>query len=349
MKSFLKFAGIVLVVAVAAFGVSLWVSHRNSATPTELPRFEAPQEHNISKTGPQKISADEASFPFLVAATGEIRYYHARSGDIRTVKLPSGAPTTVATIKPFATGITWSPDGNELIADYAIGRTYVNLKTGVSKKLDAKIVNPVFATATSDVAYVYFNDATGEGNISIADSQFKNFKNILKTRLKQWGLQWTTERRLSLVATSPITNLETLFLLDTQTKELTSLIDQQSDLDTRWSPDGKKLAYSRRTRQAKAKLFLMDADSTTEQPLDLAVAASRCAWSSDSAALFCANTDGSLVKLSAANPSQAPEKLLSADEMNFVDAQEMIYVNALQALVFKNLKDGRLYFVTIAQ
>ena len=225
MKSVLKFVGIILVVALVSFGVSVMVARSKKAT-VPLTRFEEPSEYRASDNRPVKLTGEEANFAFLMPDKTELRYYHARTGEIKKIDLVKrGSATVVATIKPRALSMTWAPDGSELIAEYSDQYLYANLSTGASKALGKNIFNPAFSKTSHDVAYVYFNDATGEGNISIADSQFKNYKNILKTRLKNWELQWNTERRLSLIATVAATKLESFFVLDTEKIGLIQLLD----------------------------------------------------------------------------------------------------------------------------
>ena len=348
MKSTLKFLALLIVVALISFGISIWISKKKNSADVAVPRFNEPTEYRANTKGSQKISTQEASFPFLVAAKNEVRYYSPRSGEIKAINVlkPTSA-TLVATIKPSATAVTWSPDGNEVIATYSTGKISTNLTGGTSTTLAKTIHNPQFSKISGDVAYVYFNDTSGEGNISVADSKFKAFKNILKTRLKNWEIQWNSERRLSLIATSPITSLQTLFTLDTKDQSLKNLIENQRDLKVLWSPDGTKVLLSRWTRQG-TKLFLLDPKSNAQQDLKLTGRADKCAWASDSAKLYCAiaeKGDDSFVKINTSDLET--EKIYDAVESGFVDARNMIYSAATQSLIFKNFKDGRLYTISL--
>lgn len=348
MKNTLKFLALLAVVALISFAISVFVSKKRNAA-TVIPRFNEPTEYKAAGKGSQRISSQEASFSFLVAAKNEIRYYSPRSGEIKAINLlkPTAA-ALIATIKPSATALTWSPDGNEVIATYSTGRIATNLATGASKTLAKTIYHPQFANASDDVAYVYFNDASGEGNISVGDAQFGAFKNILKTRLKDWEIQWNSERRLSLIATSPVTSLQTLFTLDTKDQSLTSLAENQRDLEVHWSPDGTKALISHWTRLG-TKLFLLNPLDQSQTDLKLTGSAGKCAWGSDNVVLYCASAgkDGdSFININTTDGTQG--KLYDAVSSGFVDAREMIYSAAAQSLIFKNFKDGRLYMLSIS-
>src|SRR3989344_4588657 len=256
MKKIFKYILILFVVAVISAGISILISkNKGAGTPDELAdnslvnRFEEPVEHSaFAGDRPVKLTTDEASFAVIAPGTN-LRYYHARSVDIKEIDLVKpGTATVVATIKPNALNIVWSSDGNQIIAQYATGYTSADLKTKTTKSIAKNIFFPAFSQNADNVAYVYFNDTTGEGNISIADAQFKNFKNLLKTRLKEWKLQWTDQRNLSLIADVASTKSNTLFVLDTDKGSFLQLLENQKDLQINWSPDGVTLLFSRRGR-----------------------------------------------------------------------------------------------------
>ena len=363
MKKFLKFAALILVVAGASFGISLWWSSRG--TSVVIDRFsEASAEHTpvAAAKGSIKLTSEEASFAFLIPSREEVRYYVGRTGEIKSIGLakPGSKAKLVATIKPRAIALTWSPDGTQVIATYGSDHITTNLATGTSQTLDRKITAPEFARNSNQVAYVYFDPTTTTGSIAVADAQFKNFKNILKTRLKNWELQWSNERRLSLIATAADTKLDTLFLLDVDHGTLEALLDSKTNLSTNWAPDGNRVLYSRQTRKG-LELFLFDIATHRNTQLNLPGVASKCAWTPDSQTLYCAipgkplkptdlnSSDDTFVRIDPAHLGKPPQTLSTAADASFVDAREMIYAPIQQSLIFKNFKDGRLYMLSLAQ
>ena len=144
-------------------------------------------------------------------------------------------------------------------------------------KLPNNVLSPAFSPYSNDVAYVYFDDETGQGNISVADSNFQSYKNLLKTRIKGWRIQWVNAHTLSLVATADSNNLDSLFLLDTKTSELTPVIQDKKDLRPLWSPDGTILLFSHRKGPLTELVWVKRADSTAGI-LPLEAPAFQCAW-----------------------------------------------------------------------
>ena len=349
MKKALKFFIFLVVVAIISLGASvLWSRKQDANTAPISERFNGTAEYTPAQKGSIALTTETASFPMLIESRQEIRYYHARTGEIKSVDLKKPTPAKlIAKIKPQATKISWSPDGTEIIATVGGVNTYVNLSTGTSKQLAKTIINPQFSRDSNQVAYVYFNDTTGVGTISIADSQFKNFKNIIKTRLKNWEIQWNGPRRLSLIATSAETTMDSLYSTDTSTGGLDLLLDSKSSIQTNWAPDGNSLLYSRKTRKV-IELFALELDSRQSVPLGLVGTANKCAWTSDSSTLYCAITkdkDDSFIKISASKV----ETIFSPVESGFMDARDLVYSTIRNALIFTNFKDGRLYELSLAQ
>jgi len=353
VKKILKFFALVAGVAIVAFAVSLLVSlpsdNSQKIDDSSLERFNEPVgEYSPQSRAPVKITPEEANFAFSMPNSTKIRYYHARSGGIKEVDIMDPkSPELIATIKPMASYITWSPNGSELIAQYGAEYRHINLKTGKDTKLAGNIFFPVFSKSSTDVAYLYFDDNAGEGDISVADSSFASFKNILKTRLKSWEIYWNSGRRLSLIATSASDNLASVFMLDIENKELSQLLENQRELRVLSSPDGSKILYSRKARTGIV-LSVLSVSENSRVDLKISTSSDKCAWSSDSTTIYCAvpsDKDDSFYKIPLS--TMEAQEILSADEAGFADAREMFYINALPALVFKNFKDGRLYLIQL--
>lgn len=368
MKKILKFALLIIIVAGASFGVSLWWSQRGQSV--VINRFSDANANTAnsltqvttSAQGSVKLTNDDASFPFFIPNRGEVRYYVSRTGEIKSLDLRklSAKAKVVATIKPRAIALTWSPDGTQVIATYGSDHIAINLTSGISRTLDRKISAPEFSRNSDQVAYAYFDPETAAGSIAIADTQFKDFKNILKTRLKNWELQWNNERRLSLIATTATTKLNTLFLLDIDHGALETLLDSKINLEANWAPNGNTLLYSRQTRRG-LELSLFSVATRHDTQLNFPGTASKCAWTPDSQTLYCAvpgkpmqlddlnSSDDTFVKIDVTHPEKSPETFFTAADASFVDAREMLYAPVQQALIFRNFKDGRLYMLSLAK
>ncbi len=355
MKSILKFLGLVLVVAGASFGISLLVSRKSGGSEVStaaVQRFSDSTNQPtavVTASGAQRISSEEIDSPFLLDTKQELRFYQPRTGELRSLKLSGGSISNlIATIKPFASRVAWSSDGNAVVAQYPTQTIYTDLTTGKTKMLAKQIIDPVFSKTSGDVAYLYFNDNSDEGAISVADRQFDNYKNILKTRLKSWELQWNADRRLSLIATTPGTNLQTLFVLGTDDQKLTSVLQNQKALRVTWSPSGQRFVASHAVRQGN-QLFVVDTKSLEQITLDIATTAADCAWSSE-VMLYCTTgeKESTFMKINLSADAVTPEQLLAPAEASFAKAQSLMYSPSLQALLFINAQDGKLYKASLS-
>ena len=356
MKNFLKFFLLLFAVAGISFGASLgftkWSDQRlsNDLQGSVLQRFNGTQEYQPAEKGSIKLTTEEASFPHVNSNQQEVRYYHSRTGQVKSVSLGTKQNVTlVATLKPRASDLTWSPDGTEVIASYGSELIYTNLADGTFAKLDPNITRPVFGKSSNSVAYLYFNKKTEEGNISVADSKFTTFKNLLKTRLSGWEIQWTNERKLSLLAITPAMRLTSLYLMDVTQEGLEVLIDSKSDVEINWSPNGQKLLYSRKAQNG-IELFVLDLPTRAEKRLNIISVASKCGWAPDSATLYCAvpekGSEDSIIKISVTGTQ---EKLFAPADIGYVNAHDITYLTAENSLLFKNFKDGRLYMLSLAK
>ena len=248
----------VLLVGVATF-LGVYVFLDRATLPTKdttaaigdsiINRFNEPESFTESSSrflsdGFNKISP-EGSFPVLMPNRDEVRYYNAQTGEIRSRSLTDLAPAkTLATIKPGAHFISWAADGNEFIAQYQKENTYYNIETQAQKKYPDLIRNPVFSPFDREIAYVYFDAKSGEGNISIADPLITSHKELLKTRTSEWKLTWIERRMLSLISPMTSSGPRTIGVLHTDTKQLDRITDVFGIIETRWSPDANFLMYS---------------------------------------------------------------------------------------------------------
>ena len=367
LKKLLKFFGLVVVVALASFGVSLLVSGRggdDTQTPItgfqeEPATFKAPSETETTR----KLTNEDASFPFLMPNGTELRYYHARSGEIKSLNLLKAeeSPSVIAAVRAQASRIVWANSGIAIIATYPNQIIATNLITKTSKVLDKSITGPIYSPDGTDAAYLYFEGTSEEGTISIADVQFENFKNVLKTRLKTWELQWPRNDLLSLVArTGESLEFGSLYTLEIQNKKFIQAIDLQKNLEVLWSPDSSHVLFSRETRRGM-EISLLDTATINITHLKISTRASKCVWKSDSTSLYCAlpdeplksenlnNSEDSFIEISLDSLDTKPQELISTVDAGLIDARNLIIAPALQSMIFRNFKDGRLYSVKLSQ
>ncbi|OGN29794.1 MAG: hypothetical protein A3A33_00675 [Candidatus Yanofskybacteria bacterium RIFCSPLOWO2_01_FULL_49_25] len=357
-KYFALFFGIIFVGLVAFLLVFLLPRGATSVTDQQAlidsairTRFSEPvaisAKNQTAQTGLEQISLGGGSFPKFISLRDEVRYYNSRTGEVRTRSLVGDKKNSVlATIKPNAYGISWSPDGTKLIAQYQAGSVYYNLATGASKKYDATIHNPVFSLTDDTIAYVHFDAKSGDGSVSIADPLMKSFKDILATRSPNWKISWIAPHLLELL--SPPGNAQTvrtIATLDTQTKWLDSIAQAYGPVDTVWSPSLGRLIYS---YQAGGKTIVYRVDRATGvgSELKIGIDASKCVWSSETE-LYCGipqNESGDVLSKISLETSPAVVTPLDVPRGTAAaNMAQMIWDDRHASLIYKDLKDGNLY------
>ncbi len=105
----------------------------------------------------------------------------------------------------------------------------------------------------------------------------------------EWNPQWVTSRIVALT-TKPSANVPGYaYTFDIQTKELSKVLGGIQGLTTLWSPDGKKVLYSK-TAAGGNNFVLSLYDTTTKKSTDLGINTlpEKCVWAGDAITLYCA-------------------------------------------------------------
>lgn len=317
-------------------------------------RFQGVQEKRVPPAGLFALSRDRASFPVLSADGSQVLYYNSDNGEIRAIatKDLSSSSTLVAKIQPSAIHISWAAN-KTLIATYLTGSIFYDLNSGSSKKLDQGVRSPVLNRAGDKLAYIYFDDQTGEGNISIADPSGEFYKVIMPTRSANWQIGWVGNNTLSLVR-PPIPENPTyaLLVLDTETKSLSAILDSKNNLEVVWSPDNQKIIYSYSTDPGQeSKLYFMNLSDREEVGLSAAVNASKCTWSIDNKTVYCATGD-SFVTIDTSATVPAPEAIpaLPSEIQNSAStATNLLLTSTEDYLIFRNSQNGKLYGLNLSK
>lgn len=309
-------------------------------------RFNQTEEKYVEPTGLFELTSGEASFPTVSVNSKEVWYYSARSGDIRSVSIqnPLAGSTLVAKIQPNAANISWAIN-KTLVANYATGAIYYDLNSNFSKKYDTKIKNPALSKTGDKLAYTYFNDATGEGDITVADPKLESSKNILPTRFAGWQIRWLGEDKLALVKPPTLENTQvSLFTLDTSEKTLQNILDFKNNLEVAWSSDGQKLLYSYiDPTNGQNGLYFMDLANKNEIPLNLNYTASKCAWSLNGKTAYCAGKDSFVSFDATSSVAVETNTVSSSQNADIGSATNLLLTSIENYLIFKNTKDGKLY------
>lgn len=312
-------------------------------------RFDKTEEKYAAPTGFFELTSGEASFANISAA-GEILYYTPKNGDVRSVSIkntPSG-PSLVAKIQPSASYISWGTN-KALVAGFSIGSIFYDPTSNFFKKYDPAIKNPVLNRAGDKIAYTYFNEESGEGNISIADPKIESYKNILPTRFSGWQIRWLDNDRLALMKPPTLENTQySLFVLNVESGSLQNVLDSKNNLELAWSGNGQKIVYSYIDPYTQEKgLYVMNLDSREEIKLAIAVDASKCVWSMDNKTAYCAGPK-SFVSVDASSPETPAKEIANPAGINpAANATNLLLTSIEDYLIFKNSKDGKLYGLSL--
>ena len=346
-------------IGLAVFLVGYLFSHKSDITDQQalinnslVERFNKTEEKYMEPVGLFELTPGEASFPTLSVNGNEVWYYNTRNGEIRSViiKNPLAGSTLIAKIQPNATHISWGAN-KTLTANYSTGAIYYDLGSNFSKKYEIKIKNPILDKTGAKIAYTHFNEAAGEGDISIADPKVESFKNILPTRFAGWQIRWLGNDKLGLIKPPTLENTQiSLFVLNTEEKTLQNILNFKNNLKIAWAPGGQKVIYSYiDPTTGQNGLFFMDLVVKKEVPLNLPYDASKCVWSLDNKTVYCAGKD-SLVFFDALaiepTPTQISERNL---DVQAASATNLFLTGTEDYLIFKNTKDGKLYGLSLNQ
>lgn len=312
-------------------------------------RFDQPEEKRAEPSGVFAISRDKASFATLTNGSKEIWYYNPANGEIRYVPTDNlaGGTKLVAKIQPGASHISWG-QSKTLVAQYTTGAIFFDLNSNYSKNYGSLIKNPSLNKTGDKIAYNYFNTESKEGNVSVADPRIEHFKNILPTRFESWQIGWLDNDTLTLIKPPTLDNLTaSLFVLNADSGGLQTILDSRKNLETAWSPSGGRILYSHYDISTEENgLFVMNLSDKQETPLGQTWDASRCTWSIDNKTVYCAIKDG-FYSLDTTSNKPTPKKVGSGTATDLAtsaaNASGLVLTSAEDYLIFKNLKDGKLY------
>ena len=306
-------------------------------------RFNETVEKYVEPTGIFELTSGTASFP-TVLSNGDVWYYTPANGEVRSVsvKNPNIGSSLIARIQPNASHISWGTD-KTLVANYPTGAIYYDFNSNLSKKYGTSIKNPVLFKSNDKIAYNNFDEAAGEGNITIGDPKQETLKNILPTRFAAWRIFWLNEENLALIKPPTLESTQiSLFILNIKEAALQNILNQKDNLQIAWSPDGQKFIYSYNDPYSeKGGLYLTDLSIKKETPLGLDFIASKCAWGLDNKTVYCVGTN-SVSYFDATNTAPEPAMIPNSQNIN-ATASDLLLTNTGDYLIFKNSKDGKLY------
>lgn len=149
-----------------------------SAIPTDLPK---------------KVSRGPVVFFDFKNGSGKAIFYEEFDSTVYEADLDGKNKKELARI-PNASGILFNPNGKGLIAEVpgkgSPTTAYFDLENNRKTELPKNIRSAAFSPDGEKLAYYFYDDKTGRGNISTAEPDGLNSGSIFLTRIKDLNLAW---------------------------------------------------------------------------------------------------------------------------------------------------------------
>lgn len=311
-----------------------------------ISRFVKPQETKAPYDLLDKLPSEKVSYPKLSLDGRSIIYYDASSGYLHKIELSEtgNKSSALQKIKPYLQNLSWSWDRKLLLAYDGADHTVYDLVESTGKEINHNILNPVFSAFGDKSAYLWHDPELNTSDISVADTKFEIFINLLSARDKNWKIAWAGKETLSLEYKNG--NSTSLFTLDTENQKLTRLIDSKEELKFKWSSSGSALLYSYRSAK-DVLLSYRDLVSEKEYQILQATPASKCTWSIDNTTFYCAINKGFNDGFFVFNTKNQSLKTLKTDTSIKTKAEDLFLSADEKYLFFRNSFDTALYRLKI--
>jgi len=289
-KLFFITLALLIVSGAALFVYNFFIQEQTA--PAEQNNQPSPENFDLK---PKIILRERVLAPTISQDNQTIKYYLATNGHVFVSDFDGQNLNEISTVDlPGISEIVWSPDKTK-VADFtqnqsgAMQPSVFDYTTKRFFSLNPNIKNIVWSPNSQKIAY-QFQSSNGSTEISIANPDGSNWKNISKTRLKNFKISWPSPDKISLVSDLGGKEPGSLIIINPETGDLTTLLNNIYGLAVNWSPDGQKFIFQQTDQNGKnLKLYLGRVDGA-QAPKELPVQtlAKKCVWASDSQTIYCA-------------------------------------------------------------
>ncbi|MBI4709334.1 MAG: hypothetical protein HY764_03985 [Candidatus Portnoybacteria bacterium] len=295
-----------------------------------------------------------------------IKYYSKADGHVLKSNFDGSGEEVISSANlPDLEGVVWSPDKKKVISIFEKNgqttKSVFNYQARANNALNENVRSINFSPDSQKIVYQYQNASNDQNNISVADANGQNWKNIFTTRLTNLIVEWPGPDKIS-IGNSPSGLVPgSLFTIDPESGNLTKILSDIYGLSVKWSKKKKKIIYQTTNEKGKdLKLFVTQIGSGQATLLPLKTIAEKCVWGADSQKIFCAVPQG--LSEGVAMPddylngkiiirddiymidvaSQKTTKIAQSNEEQSFDAKELILSPEEDYLFFINGKNGLL-------
>lgn len=271
----------------------------NNAQNTSLPAGNNGSGSNGSSASQadlkiRPISQEKVMAPVIGSDGKTVKYYSKTIGNVFESAFDGSGLKKIssATLEGLAK-ILWSPDKEKVIGvfskDSKTERYFYDYATNRSSLLNSNIGYVAWSPDSKKIAYQFTSAESEESNISIADPDGSNWKNIFKTRLADLIVEWPSRGKISIRSRVSGLAQGLLYAINPDSGDFEKVLSDLNGLNVKWSPKADKILYSFTTSRGKnPALWLSNEDGTQTKDLKLAGIADKCAWSNDDRTIFCA-------------------------------------------------------------
>lgn len=335
----------------------------------------SPEAQKIKEQGKIYQLTDEAVIAPTISQDGEHIVYYARSnGNVYEIALRGDNKKTISSANLAGlANILWSPDKNKVISTFEKdGRPvfyFYNFTAKTSKAIPERTYDITWTNLGDKIIYKYFDNKTKKKNISIADPDGSNWKQLAETSFDYVSIAPIPKTSLISFWNRPHgfeeTSLQTVSIAGGEVK---TVFSKKFGADYLWSPDGEKVLVSSSETKGSSKVMLatINKNGGEYQNLNIPTFVSKCVWSKDAKTVFYA-LPGSIPEGSVIPNDYKDKKFTTRDTFWKVDvttgkkerlaelaeikesfdAINLFLSPSENAFFFVNRIDGRLYGIDI--